>query len=147
MLIFNSRVSQVKKNIAFLDLDIALYNGRLESTVHVKPTDRHQYFHYSSSYPEHTKRFIVFSQTLPTSRSCSCENDFQDHCIQMRSWFLKRLLIIKLRKWIFFPANLQNTKNEKGILFVVTYHTNLYSLNSIIRDNMYLLNMNEEVSH
>ena len=87
-----------KKNIAFLDLDIALYNGRLESTVHVKPTDRHQYFHYSSSYPEHTKRFIVFSQTLPTSRSCSCENDFQDHCIQMRSWFLKRLLIIKLRK-------------------------------------------------
>ena len=28
-----------KKSIAFLDLDVALYNGRLESTVHVKPTD------------------------------------------------------------------------------------------------------------
>ena len=51
-----------KKSIAFLDLDVALYNGRLESTIHVKPTDRHQYLHYLSSRPEHTKRSIVFSQ-------------------------------------------------------------------------------------
>ena len=60
-----------KKSIVFLDLDVALYNGRLESTVHVKPTDRHQYLHYSSSHPEHTKRSIVFSQTLRVSRICS----------------------------------------------------------------------------
>ena len=60
-----------KKSIAFLDLDVAVYNGRLESTVRVKPTDRHQYFHYSSSHPEHTKRSIVFSQTLRVSRICS----------------------------------------------------------------------------
>ena len=53
----------------------------------------------------------------------------------------------EIKKVNFFPANLQNTKHEKGVLFVVTYHTNLNSLNSIIRDNMYLLNMNEEVSH
>ena len=76
-----------KKSIAFLDLDVALNNGRLESTVHVKPTDRHQYLHYSSSHPEHTKRSIVFSQTLRVSRICSREKDFQDHCLQMRSWF------------------------------------------------------------
>ena len=65
-----------KKSIAFLDLDVALHNGRLESTVHVKPPDRHQYLHYSSSHPEHTKRSIVFSQTLHYSSICSCENDF-----------------------------------------------------------------------
>ena len=53
-----------KKSIAFLDFDIDLYNGRLESTVHVKPTDRHQYLHYLSSDPEHTKRSIVFIQTF-----------------------------------------------------------------------------------
>ena len=40
-----------KKSIACLDLDVALYNGRLENTVHVKATDRHQYLHYSSSQP------------------------------------------------------------------------------------------------
>ena len=63
----NLRMSQVKKSIVFLDLDVAVCNARLESTVHVKPTDRHQYWHYSSSYPEHTRRSIVFSQTLRVS--------------------------------------------------------------------------------
>ena len=72
-----------KKSIAFLDLNVALNNGRLESNVHVKLTDRHQYLHYSSSHPEHTKRSIVFSQTLRVSSICSREKDFQDHCLQI----------------------------------------------------------------
>ena len=53
---FNSNIQFTyepsEKSTAFLDLDVALYNGRLESTVHVKPTDRHQYLHYSSSHPD-----------------------------------------------------------------------------------------------
>ena len=64
ILTFKSRMSQVKK--------------------YVKPTDRHQYLH-----PEHTKRSVVFNQTLHVTRICSRENDLRDHCLQMRSWFLK----------------------------------------------------------
>ena len=41
-------IESSKKSIAFLDLDVALCNERLERTVQVKPTDRHQYLHYSS---------------------------------------------------------------------------------------------------
>ena len=135
--IFNLRMSLLKKTIDFLDLDVALYNGRLESTVHVKPTDRHQYLHYSSSYSEHTKRSIVFSQTLRVSRVCSREKDFRDHCLQMRSWFLKRrypekLIDNKIKNVRFFPANLQNKKPEKVVPSVVTYHPILNSLNKII---------------
>ena len=70
-----------KKSISSLDLDVAQYKGRLESTVHLKPTDRHQYLHYSSSHLEHTKRPIVFRQTLRVSRICSHEKYFQDHCL------------------------------------------------------------------
>ena len=124
--------------------------GRLESTVHVKPTYRHQYFHYSFSHPEHTKRSFVFSQTLRVSRICSRVKDFPDHCLQLRSWFLKRkyrkkLIDNEMRKVRFFPANLQNEKREKGVPFVVTYIPILNSLSKIIRDNIYLLNMNEKV--
>ena len=126
-----------KKRIAFSDLDVAPYNGRLESTVHVKPTERHQYLHYSSSHPEHTKRSIGFSQTLYVSRICFCEKDFRDDCLHMRSWFLKRkhpenLIYNEMKKVRFFPANLQNKKREKGIPSVVTYHPILNSLNKII---------------
>ena len=82
-LILNSRVIQLKI-IAFLDLDVALCTGRLESTVHVKASNRHQYLLYSSSHPEHTKISIVFSKSLRVSRICSRENDFRDHCLRMR---------------------------------------------------------------
>ena len=46
-----------------------------------------------------------------------------------------------MKKVRFFPANLQNKKREKG----VACHPILNSLNKIIRDNIYLLHMNEEV--
>ena len=146
--IFNLRVSQVKKTIDFLDPDVALDNGSLESTVHIKPSDRHQYLHNSSSYPDHTKRSIVFSQTL--RKISSREKDSRDHCLQRRSWFLKRkypekLIDNEMKKVRFFPANLQNKKREKGVPFVVTYHPILNSFRKTIGDNMYLLNMNEEV--
>ena len=113
-----------------MNFDVAMCNGRLESTVHVKPTDRHQCLHYSSSHSEHTKISIVFSQTLHVSRICSHEKDFRVYCFQMRSWFLKRKYPKK--KVRFFPANLQNKKRKKGVPFVVTYHPILNSLSKII---------------
>ena len=50
-----------------------------------------------------------------------------------------------MKKVRFFPANLQNKECEKGVPFVVTNHPILNSLSNIIQDNMYLLNMTEEV--
>ena len=57
----------------------------------------------------------------------------------------EKLIDNEMKNIRFFPANLQNKKREKGVPFVVTYHPILNSLSKIIRDNMYLLNMNEEV--
>ena len=50
-----------------------------------------------------------------------------------------------MKKVRFFPANLQHKKREKGVPFVATYHPIFNNLSKIIRDNMYLFNMNEEV--
>ena len=58
--------------------------------MYVKPTDRHQYLHYLSAHPYHTKKSFVFSQTLRISRLCSSEKDFENHKEEMKSWFRKR---------------------------------------------------------
>ena len=50
-----------------------------------------------------------------------------------------------MKKVRFFYTNLQNKEREKGVPFVSTYHLVLDSLSKIIRDNMYHLNINEEV--
>ena len=79
-----------KKDISFLDLKVSLTKGKLLSTdLYIKPTDRHQYLHYSSGHPEHTKRSVVYCQLLRVSQICSCENDFNQHKSNMKIWFQK----------------------------------------------------------
>ena len=65
------------KNIPFLDLKVGLKDGKITTDLHVKPTDHHQYLHFSSAHPNHTKRSLVFSQTLRMSRLCSNKSDFE----------------------------------------------------------------------
>ena len=138
-----------KKSIPFLDLNVKLVNGKLETDLHIKSTDRHQYLHYMSSHPEHTKRSIVYSQTLRINRLCSLETDFNAHKLRMKEWFIKRgypeTLIEKEMNKVKFSRESQNTRKiEKGVPFVVTYHPLLKRLPTIIHRNLYLLYMNEE---
>ena len=51
-----------------LDLQVDIVESKLITSVFVKRTDWHQYLHYSSGHLEHTKRSIVYSQTLKLRR-------------------------------------------------------------------------------
>ena len=73
-----------KEHISFLDLNFKLSEGQLKTDLYIKPADRHQYFHYSSSHPEHTKGSTVFSQGLRVSRTCSYEKDFKKNTMEMK---------------------------------------------------------------
>ena len=77
-------------SINFLDLNIKLSNGKLQTSLYVNHTDRHQYLHFQSSHPKHTKRSVVYSKTPRVSKVCSQEEDYKNCCNQMKSWFLKR---------------------------------------------------------
>ena len=79
-----------KESLPFLDLKVKLLEGKIKTDLYIKETDRHQYLHYSSSHPNHTKRSIVFSQALRMKRICSEEEDFKTHIREMKSWFQKR---------------------------------------------------------
>ena len=94
-----------ENSITFIHLIITL-SEQVETTLHIKSTDRHQYQHHASSHPEHTKRSVVFSQALRISRSCSEENDFKNYRSQMKSRFLKR----------GYPENVLKTKWERSSL-------------------------------
>ena len=78
-----------KKDISFLDLKVSLTKGKLSTDLHIKATDCHQYLHYSSGHPKHTKQSIVYSQYLRASWICSQENDFNRPKSNMRIWFQK----------------------------------------------------------
>ena len=79
-----------KECINFLDLTVSLLDNKVSTDLYIKPTDRHQYFHYSSSHPDHTKKSLVYNQTLRLNRICSVEANFVRHKKEMKSWFSKR---------------------------------------------------------
>ena len=91
-----------EENPAFLDLKVKLNQGKIETDLLVKPTDRHQYLDYTSSHPELTKRSVVFNQSLRVSRICFHGKDSRKYTTEMGSWFYKRGYPKRLveKKWV-----------------------------------------------
>ena len=48
-----------KEHIPFLELNVKLLEHNLPTYLYIKSTDVHQYLHYTSSHPEHTKKSVV----------------------------------------------------------------------------------------
>ena len=95
-----------KDNVIFLDLIVKLSKGRLTTDLHVKDTDRHQYLHFNSSDPDHTKRSIIYSQALRLTKICTFENDFLRHRDEMKTWSQRRcyhedVINTEMKKLIF----------------------------------------------
>ena len=69
----------------------------------------------------------------------------------MKSWFLKRgypeqIIDCEMEKVNFRKNKSKSEINKKkGVPFVVTYYPKLKDLSKIIKDNLYLLYMNDEV--
>ena len=128
-----------------------LFENKLTTDLYVKPTYAHQYLDYTSSHPEHTKKSIVYSQTLRLRRLCSFETDFLQRKNKMKSWFLKRgysegVIDKEMEKVKFNHSHFIGKHNsKKGIPLVVTYHPLLKSLSKIISKNLHLLYLDEEV--
>ena len=144
-------MNQAKESIAFLDLKVIFKNRKVVTDLYVKSTDRHQYLHSLSTHPNYTKRSVVFSQTLRVSRLCSYEENVMKHKANLKSWFLKReypekLISAEMGKDKFSNSERKsNSKNQKGIPLVVTYHPLVKSLSGIVNNNIYLLHMDQKV--
>ena len=130
-----------------------LSGNELSTDLYIKPTDRHQYLHYTSSHPEHTKKSVVYRQALRLSQICSEEKYFKKHICKMKSWFSQRgypqkLIETETSKVKFSGQRVfHRTKVEKCVQLVVTYHPLLKTIGKIINDNLYLFYMNEELKH
>ena len=84
--------------IPFLDVLVKLRSNSISTSVFYKPTDNHQYLHFSSSHPLSLKKSIVFSQCLRLKRICSDPIDYKDSISRLTGFFLSNgypLLTIK----------------------------------------------------
>ena len=56
--------ASLQTEIPFLDIMMKVRNSLLQTDLHIKPTDAHNYFHHLSAHPHHCKNSIPFSQFL-----------------------------------------------------------------------------------
>ena len=114
------------KRVSFLDLQVDIVEGKFFTSLFVKPTGQHQYLHFWSGHPEHTKRSIIYSQTLRLKRLCYLEKDFKEKLLEMKSWFLKRGYPEEIIDYEIEKVNFRQNKKKsginknKGVHFVVT---------------------------
>ena len=124
--------------INFLDLPVSLLDNKVSTDLYIKPTDRHQYLHYSSLHPDHTKNTIVYSQILRLNRICSVEAVFVRLKKEMKSWFLKRWypdnIINREMENVKFKKQVFSRRGEmtKGVPLVIMYHPLLKSVATIL---------------
>lgn len=76
-------MEESSSHLPFLDIDITLKDGLLETTMYKKPTDKQAWLHNTSCHPLHCKKNIPFNQMLRARRLCSDTQDFQAKCSEL----------------------------------------------------------------
>ena len=99
---FTAEISETQ--VPFLDtLVIKLDDGTLITDLYGKPTDSHNYLHYSSSHPAHCKKSLPHSQFLSIRRICTRNADYSKHVNKLAGYFFDR----------GYPAHIVNESAEK----------------------------------
>ena len=134
-----------------LDTRVYVTEHRLETDLHTKPTDKHQYLHTESCHPPHTKSAIPYGQALRLRRICS-EGSNLDKRLQDLSLHLEqrgysesatREAAERAKSVPRTEALTQRPKeDEEMVPLVATYHPHLPRLQRILEDNKKILNTN-----
>ena len=68
--------NSLHQTLPFLDIQVHLIYSHIQTDLHTKPTDKHQYLLKTSCNPNHTKKAIPFSLFLRIRRICSTDTFF-----------------------------------------------------------------------
>ena len=69
---------------------LRLRNRQLETDLHMKPNDTHQFFDSTSCHPCHCKKSIPYSQALRCNSIFSDNKKFDQCCNELEKWLIKK---------------------------------------------------------
>ena len=72
----------------FLDLNISVQKGKIETDLYRKPTDKPRALLPSSAHPSHITSNIVYSMAFRPIRIYSSEDNFDKRLIELKEEFL-----------------------------------------------------------
>ena len=107
------------KMVEFLDLQIFVENGRLETNLFIKPSNLQLYLDFFSNHPEPCKQGIIYGQALRFIERCSKIEDRDYHLDNLKTKLQQRNYPEKLINEKFSEAKKKTRKdlihqNRKG---------------------------------
>ena len=94
-----------RQEINFLHVTVRVNHGEFIINLYCKPTDSHQYLHFESCHPSHTKSSIIFSQALRMRRICSKKSDLVANIGKFKDWFKER----------GYPEDMVNKRTKRAL--------------------------------
>ena len=132
------------ESLSFLDIKIIRTDTELNTTVHYKPTDSHNFLSYSSSHPVKCKDSIPFSQLLRLRRLCNTTEAFEDEKERMLDFFRDRgypeAVLNKAKSRVSLISREDALKKKGGSnhqrpVLAITYHPHAKAYRDIILKN------------
>ena len=136
------------KTINFLDTTIYFNTeGKLESTLFVKPQDICTLLHNNSFHPESCKNGIIYSQALRYRRIITDNEELDRKLTTHRNNLIRRGYNLsevkkqfdKIRNFsqadLLFPDNTKTKTQEKNLPFVIPYDNTTIQISKILQTN------------
>ena len=83
-------VNSSDQSVPFLDINISLKDGFLQTDLYSKPTDSHAYLFSTSCHPRHTINNIPYSLFIRLRRLCSTPEAYKARCEELTEQLKKR---------------------------------------------------------
>ena len=131
-----------------------LKNKQLESDLHIKPTDTHQFLNLTSCHPYHYNKGITHSQALRYSKISSGNNRFDQRCNDLDKWLMKRSCSARMVKTQILKARDKSRYrlleqgdtiiSESKLAFNITYYPAFENVRRILEELQILLALDKK---
>ena len=137
-----------KDSAVFLDTIVKVDKNKLVVELYTKPTDTHNYLHFNSFHPSHTKRGGPYGQFLRVRRNCTLNSDYEKHSKYLKDKYIQRgypeSLVERSRikastidRNLLLKQNPTNSskKKENVVPLILMHHPSNHQVHKIISDN------------
>ena len=126
-----NQYNETLQSVNFLDANVTLHpNNTISTDIYYKSTNSHDYLHYDSFHPTHTKENIPYTLAKRIVVFVSDENLVEKRLSELRVWLRKCRYPNEVINKAFHNAKLQGPAPEKParentIPFISTYASNI----------------------
>ena len=141
--------------IEFLDVSVAVKNGKFMTDVYTKPNDKKTYLHYHSDHPETVKKAIPTGLFGRARRICSDEDTFNQQASNIRGRLTQRGYPSHVIDRGYDIARKEDKsqlmkkktakKTDSRVPMVITFSKFLPDIKQILQKNSKILNRSERL--